>query len=295
MLSYTEPLYRPPSEAASLILQVTNGCSFNRCSFCSMYRDKPFFEKPLSRVLAEIDDAAARFPGVRRVFLADGDALVRPCDDLAAILERLHRAFPMLERVSSYALPLNLLRKTGAELERLCRHGLTLLYYGIESGSGEILRRITKGATPRSMVEGLEKARRAGMRVSATVVLGLGGRELWREHIDGTVALVNRLRLDYLATLQLRLEPERREPFRRAFERRGGRFVPQDDAGMLAELARLVAGLAPAAPLEFRSNHASNALALKGVLPRDRELLLARIEAATADDSLLRRAWVHGL
>ncbi len=295
MLDYHMPLYRPPSEANSLILQVTLGCSFNRCSFCSMYRSKHFEIRPIDEVLSEIDTVKRAYGGARRVFLADGDALACSTDHLLMILDALQEAFPALERVTAYALPNNLQRKSSKELATLREHRLTMIYYGIESGSTEILKRITKGATPQSMVEGLNKAKEAGLTVSATVILGLGGRTYWQEHVDETASLVNRLRLDYLSTLQLHLEPVVEGEFMEKFARRGGEFKSQGDIGILEEQLRLIAKLEPPTPLVFRSNHASNALPLRGTLPGDRELLLSALRAARAGQIALRPLPIRGL
>ncbi|MBK8507641.1 MAG: radical SAM protein [Candidatus Competibacter sp.] len=291
LIDYDMPLWRPPSEADSFIVQATLGCSFNRCSFCAMYRTKSFVIRPLAQVQAEIQAMARAHSGVSRVFLADGDALASPVEHLAAILQALRAAFPRLERVSSYALPANLLKKSVEELRQLRDGGLALLYYGIETGSADLLKRITKGATPEAMAAGLDKAKAAGLKVSATVILGLGGRAYWREHIDGTADLVNRLELDYLSTLQLMIDPSLREEFERKFREP---FQPQDDRALLLEQARLIERLDPPAPLVFRSNHASNALALAGVLPRDRAALLAQLELALAGGARLRPEWLRG-
>lgn len=291
LIDYDMPLYRPPSEGRNLIIQVTLGCSFNRCSFCSMYRDKTFSIRPLPEVLAEIERIGRSYPGVRRVFLADGDALAAPNDHLLTVLAALRTAFPRLERVSSYALPANLRKKTLEELQQLGENKLNLLYYGIETGSAELLKRITKGATPQSMIDGLNKAKDAGLRLSATVILGLGGRTYWREHIDATAELVNRTRLDYLSTLQLGLHPTIEEEFYRKFREP---FEAQDDAGILQEQTRLLERLNPPAPLTFRSNHASNALPLAGVLPRDKDRLLALLSMAQAGQVGLRPQWLRG-
>lgn len=291
LIDYDMPLWRPPSEADSFIVQATLGCSFNRCSFCAMYRTKSFVIRPLAQVQAEIQAMARAHSGVSRVFLADGDALASPVEHLAAILQALRAAFPRLERVSSYALPANLLKKSVEELRQLRDGGLALLYYGIETGSADLLKRITKGATPEAMAAGLDKAKAAELKVSATVILGLGGRAYWREHIDGTADLVNRLELDYLSTLQLMIDPSLREEFERKFREP---FQPQDDRALLLEQARLIERLNPPAPLVFRSNHASNALALAGVLPRDRAALLAQLELALAGGARLRPEWLRG-
>jgi coproporphyrinogen III oxidase-like Fe-S oxidoreductase len=260
-----------------------------------MYRTKKFSVKSIDRVLAEIDTAAKARPQTRRVFLADGDALVRPTEDLLTILKTLYDAFPMLKRVTCYALPKNLLEKPVEELMLLNKNGLMMIYYGIESGSDDILKRITKGANPDRMISGLEKATRAGLLISATVILGLGGKMLWKEHIDGTIDLINRLDLDYLSTLQLTLDPSVTDLFVERYERRGGKFIPQDDAGILQEQMRLVAGIATLKPIIFRSNHASNALPLKGILPEDRDILLETLDTARSGDLLLRPEWLRGL
>ncbi len=292
MVPYDMPLYRPPSEGANLIIQATLGCSFNRCTFCSMYKSKHYTARPLDAVFADIDAAAADWPDARRVFLADGDALVLPTDDLLRILDKLDAAFPELARVSIYATPINLLRKSVDELAALKARKLTLLYVGLESGSADILRRIHKGATPRSMTEALDKARAANLKVSATVILGLGGRDRWQDHIDGTAALLNQAPVTFLSTLQLTLEDGVVDEFLGSF---GEPFDWQDDAGILREQERLIAAIDPPAPVIFRSNHASNCLALAGNLPKDRDRLLATIAAARAGFAGLRPAFMRGL
>lgn len=290
-IHYDLPVWRPPSEASSFILQATLGCSFNRCSFCSMYRTKHFTIRPLAEVHAEIETVARIHPATQRVFLADGDALAAPVDHLVTILTALRAAFPRLERVSSYALPANLLKKSAAELTQLRENGLTLLYYGIETGSADLLKRISKGATPEAMVTGLTKAKQAGLRISATVILGLGGQTHWREHIDATTDLVNRLELDYLSTLQLMLDPMIYDEFHHKFREP---FQEQNDRALLMEQARLIERLNPPAPLVFRSNHASNALALAGELPRDQKAMLAQLERALTGRVQLRPEWLRG-
>lgn len=291
MLEYDFPLYRPPSEGSNLIIQATLGCSFNRCTFCSMYRDKTFAARPLAAVFADIDRAAAAWPEAHRVFLADGDAFILPTGHLLAICERLAARLPALQRVSAYATPLALLRKSAEEMARLKAARLSVVYLGIESGDKEILRRVAKGASPKGMTEAMGRARTAGLKVSATVILGLGGRGRWREHIDGTVAVVNAAPPNFLSTLQLGLEPERLPDFLGRF---GESFAAQDDAGMLDELERLVAGLAPPRPVVFRSNHASNALALAGTLPKDRDRLLAEIAESRRSGRRLRPVFLRG-
>ncbi len=291
MLRYDMPLYRPPSEAESLIIQATLGCSFNRCSFCSMYRTKDFVVRPLEAIFAEIDLAARLEPETRRVFLADGDAFVLDTPRLLAIARRLRERLPELQRISAYAWPLNILKKSDAELEELKKAGLSLVYVGLETGSADLLRRITKGANPRLHAEAVTRARGAGIKVSATVILGLGGRTRWREHVEGTAALINEAPPNYLSTLQLGIDPSIEDEFLRKFR---ADFLRQDDVGMLREQRELVAAIDPPRPVVFRSNHASNALVLKGVLARDRAALLRRIDAALEGDVGLVPDWLRG-
>ena len=295
ILRYDQPLYRPPSEGRNLIIQATIGCSFNHCTFCSMYKTKTFRPRPLMDVFAEIDTAARCWPDASRVFLADGDALVLPTDDLAAILDRLRAAFSHLERVSLYATPINLTHKSHADLGRLRAKGLSLAYLGIESGSAAILNRIRKGASPATITAALERAHAAGIAISATVILGLGGRHLWQEHIDGTIDVINRAPVAYLSTLQLRLEDDVVSDFIGRFEREGVSFMLQDDEGVLGELERLLRGLDPMSPVVFRSNHASNCLPLAGTLPEDRDELLALVALARQGAPVMRPELLRGL
>ena len=291
-LIYDLPLYRPPSEAENLIIQATLGCSFNRCTFCAMYKSKKFRARDLSEVFADIAAAARLQLDARRVFLADGDALVLPTDHLIAILDRLAETFPDLQRVTAYALPANLLKKSMEELSRLREHKLTLVYYGIETGSADILRRIRKGATPEGMVEGLSRAREAGIKTSCTVILGVGGRKRWRDHIELTAALVNAASPNFVSTLQLMLDETTLDDFLTSFDEP---FEFQDDNGILAEQELFVSSLEPPSPIIFRSNHASNALPLAGTLPKDKSRLVSEIHAAREGAVSLRPAWARAI
>ncbi|MDD4913123.1 MAG: radical SAM protein [Sideroxydans sp.] len=291
-LIYDMPLFRPPSEGDNLIIQATLGCSFNQCSFCAMYRSKQYVERPLADVFADIHQAAADWPDAQRVFLADGDALALPTEHLLAILNELAATFPRLTRVSCYATPGNLQRKSAEELTLLREHKLNLLYFGIESGADLILKKITKGATQKRMAEVLHKAHASGMKVSATVILGLGGTQHSDEHIDGTLALLNSAPVTYLSTLQLYLDESVKEEFHRKF---GEPFQMPDDLAILKEQERLISGLTPPQPIIFRSNHASNALALAGNLPRDKEKLLLQLREAMAGHRPLRPTFMRGL
>lgn len=291
-LIYDQPLFRPPSEGDNLIIQATLGCSFNQCSFCAMYRSKHYVERPLADVFTDIRQAAADWPDAHRVFLADGDALALPTEHLLAILRELAAALPRLTRVSCYATPGNISRKSTEELALLREHKLNLLYFGIESGADLILKKITKGATQKRMAEVLHKAHASGMKVSATVILGLGGTQHSDEHIDGTIALLNDAPVTYLSTLQLYLDESVEEEFHRKY---GEPFEMPDDLAILKEQERLISGLSPPHPVIFRSNHASNALALAGNLPKDKEKLLLQLREAMTGHRPLRPFFMRGL
>jgi len=257
-----------------------------------MYKSKEYKARPLTEIFSDIDQAAQGWPEASRVFLADGDALALPTADLLKILEKLAATLPKLTRVSCYATPSNLLRKQPEELSMLRQAGLNLLYFGIETGDRALLKKITKGATPRSLHEALHKAKDAKIKISATVILGIGGSEHWQSHIDGTVALLNSASVTYLSTLQLFLDPEVQQEFVKKF---GEPFRPQDDHAILLEQKRLIAGLSPPNPVIFRSNHASNALALAGNLPKDRLRLLAQIDRVLNGEAGMRPRYVRGL
>ena len=290
-IRYNEPVYRPPSEARSLILQATIGCSHNGCAFCYMYKEKSFRTRRWEELEAEIRYAAERWPDTRRIFLADGDAFVLGTSKLEHILDELNASFPALQRVAAYATPQNLLNKSVDDMKRLREKGLSILYYGVESGDPELLERIGKGATPDEMVEGCRKANEAGIKLSVTVVLGLGGREGSLRHARETAAVVNRIQPRYLSALTLMLGP-----FEEEYRRRMGPDFsynnPLDDVVELRELISLL----DTEKCIFRSNHASNYLALAGTLMKDRERLLEEIdEALEHPEAMLRLEWTRGL
>lgn len=291
-IAYDMPLYRPPSEGRNLIIQATLGCSFNRCSFCSMYKSKDYQARPLDEVCAEIDVAAADFPHSQRVFLADGDALALPTGHLTSILQHLAARFSGLTRITTYATPKNLLDKSPGELALLRQAGLKLVYLGIESGDNGVLKRIIKGASRKTIIKAIERATEAGLKVSATVILGLGGRDDWQAHIEGTAELINAAPPTYLSTLQLMLDEPSYAEFMHG---QPAGFAFQDDAGILAEQALLLQRLDPPRPVIFRSNHASNCLALAGNLPRDRQRLLAEIDSVSSGTGAVRPDFLRGL
>ena len=277
LIEYSPPLYRPPSEANNLILQITIGCKFNQCSFCSMYKHKAYRLKSAAEIQSDIDQMRVSLPDTSRIFLADGDAFNLDTDQLLAILKQLQDAFPNLTRVSCYATPANILSKSIDELQLLKSKKLSLLYVGIETGSNKLLKKITKGATQNSMTKALNLADSANIKTSATIILGLGGKKYWQEHIKETTKLLNKAAVTYLSTLQLYLDETSKKEFMTKF---GDDFEPQPDNDILLELSELIENLTPVKRLIFRSNHASNALALAGNLPKDKERLLNEIKQA---------------
>ncbi|MDH5179245.1 MAG: radical SAM protein [Gammaproteobacteria bacterium] len=291
---YIQPLFRPPSEANSLILQVTNGCSWNRCAFCEMYTapQKKFFVKKTPDVFAEIEHAAQVLPDVRRIFLADGDALVLSTRRLLALLEKIKQHFPQINRIASYCLPRNVQNKSPAELQELAAAGLGLVYVGAESGDDTLLQLIQKGETFATTVEALQKLQQAGIKTSVMILNGLGGVPYTEQHALHSAQLVNESRPDYLATLVVSF-PLGEARFR---ERFAADFSLLDQTGLFREMRRFIEHTALDRTI-FRSDHASNYLVLKGVLGRDKQALLDKLDMAIhqPDQLSLRQEWQRGL
>lgn len=288
-MRYAEPVFRPPSEAQSLILQVTIGCSHNACAFCAMYRNKTYAVRPLGVVAGEIARAGALWPETPRIFLGDGDALAAPADHLLEVLRLLGEAFPRLRRVSLYATPQNLLGKTGEELRALSGAGVSLFYLGLESGSARVLKAQNKGVTPEEAVEAVRRGHDSGMRSSVMVLLGLGGVEGSKEHALETARACNAMAPHHLSALTWM--PVEQAPLFRQMER--GSFRMPDDEGILAELEMLVENL-DLDDTVFRVNHASNPLPLGGRLRRDRDALLDAVRAARRGLLPLRPRFMRG-
>lgn len=288
---YDEPLFRPPSEAESFILQATLGCSWNACTYCAMYRSKRFRVRPLDAILADIAEAGIRFGAeVRHVFVADGDPLAMGLGHWEPILRALADAFPRLRRVGTYATVRNLLAKTPEELKRLRDLGLSLLYLGPESGDDLTLRRLAKGATAADHLEAARKARAAGMDQSLIFLLGAGGRVRSEAHARASGQLATAMDPKFLSTLTLTVVPG--TPLAKLEAQ--GRFELPDVRGLLMELRWFIEEARPSAAI-FRSNHASNHLPLGGRLPRDREAILATLDEALAGRRPLRPEWARGL
>jgi radical SAM superfamily enzyme YgiQ (UPF0313 family) len=291
---YIPPVFRPPSEAEALILPLTDGCSWNRCTFCEMYTDphKRFRPRNEAEVLETIARCGAELGDeVKKVFLADGDALALSTRRLVTVLRAIRRELPSVRRVSSYCLPRNLRHKSVAELQELAELGLGLVYVGAESGDDEVLKLVSKGETQATTREALDKLRAAGIRRSVMILTGLGGRALSRQHAAGSAALMNATQPEFLSTLVLSF-PRGEARLRAGFPG----FEPLDVPELLQEMERFVAALELERTV-FCSDHASNWLLLKGRLGADKERLLMQLRTAIDDpaNARLRPAWSRGL
>ena len=291
-VEYEGKLYRPPSEAHSYILQATIGCSWNKCVYCDMYRDKPVFRvRPLEETLDHIRRAGFEFGSrVEKVFVADGDALVMDLDHWEPILKACRKTFPHLRQISCYAMATNILDKSEDDLRRLRELGLSMLYIGPESGDDEVLKRIAKGSTAAQHIAAAERAKRAGMALSAIFLLGAGGTERSAEHAAASAELATAMDPDFLAALTLTVVPE--TPLARAEAK--GLFTLPDTRTLLGELRTFVAGARPTNAL-FRTNHASNYLPIGGRLPQDADDMVAVLDRALDGDVPLRPEWLRGL
>jgi len=291
MLNYDAPLYRPPSEAKSLIFQVTLGCSFNECSFCDMYRSKEYSERSWEEVKSEIDLMAKTLPDTTRIFLADGDALNLSTDYMVQIVEYIYQKFPNLERVSCYAMPMNLLKKTPEELNMMNKAGLNRLYLGIETGNDIILKKVTKGATQSTMIKSCNKAKDAGFTLSCMVILGLGGNKYTKENAVDTAKVINAVQPDYVGALTLYLENGIKEEFLTKFE---GEFERLTDSEAIDELELLISEINVDNAIVFRANHGSNAYNIGGTFPQDKQEMLEKITWMKKHPEVVRPQGLRG-
>ncbi len=293
-IRYVEPVFRPPSEAHSLILPVTDGCSWNKCTYCEMYTapQKKFRARDEGEVLEMIRKSGEMFGDrVRRVFLADGDALILPTHRLLRILEAINEHMPHVERVSSYCLPRNLKRKSVADLTQLREAGLQMAYIGAESGDDEVLQKVNKGETFDSTRSALDKLGEAGISRSVMILNGLGGEVLSRQHAENSARLANATQPEFLATLVVSF-PQGETRFRENFPE----WEPLDQIGLFREMRRFIEALELEQTV-FRSDHASNWLVLKGTLNADKSRLLEQLELAIRQPErvALRPEWARGL
>lgn len=272
-MKYEGIVYRPPSEANSLIVQVTIGCAHNKCSFCSMYKDKKFRIRSLKEIGEDLQDARDKYDYVKRIFLADGDSLVLSMEKLKHILLKIKDLFPECKRVAAYATPKDILRKTTEELNELSRLGIGILYMGIESGSDIILREIQKGVTSSEIIEAGQKVKDSGIKLSVTFISGIGGKDRWKENAIESAKVINSINPDYVGLLTLMVEPKTDIYESIKF----GQFKLLSPEEVMLETRELIKNIQVQNCI-FRSNHASNYVAIGGTLPQDKGKLISVID-----------------
>jgi radical SAM superfamily enzyme YgiQ (UPF0313 family) len=279
IVRYEGAVYRPPSEAYSLIVQITIGCSHNKCTFCSMYKDKEFRKRKTQEIIEDLKNARKEYRKVRRIFLADGNALALKTEYLKEILLCIKELFPECERIGIYSAPKDILRKSLEELKELHSLGLGIAYLGVESGSDEILKKIKKGVTSQEMIEAGKKILASGIKLSVTLISGLGGKEKWEEHAIESAKVINKIKPHYLGllTLLLRLGTEMYDEVKK------GKLELLNPKEVLKETKKLISNLNLTNCL-FRSNHASNYVSLSGTLSVDRDKLLKEIDGGLNEE-----------
>ncbi|MBT4337170.1 MAG: B12-binding domain-containing radical SAM protein [Bacteroidetes bacterium] len=290
-LGYDMPLYRPPSEANSLILQLTIGCSWNKCAFCEMYKAKKFRIRTEEEIEEEIEFLATYDTDVRRVFFADGNAMVLSADKLLRIIDKIHANFPKVHRISAYALPKDILSKSEEDLKALKEAGLNLLYVGIESGDDELLEKVNKGETYESTLISLLKAKQAGIKLSLMVINGLGGKKYSFQHALNSAKLINEIQPEYVSTLVLSF-PTGEKKYAEHFN---GDYESMTKIDLIQEMEVFLEHSDLNCSI-FRSDHASNYLVLKGILGRDKGRLLMQVKKAISNPHLveLKEEWQLG-
>ena len=284
-MHYSGAVYRPPSEAYSLIIQVTVGCSHNKCAFCNMYKAKQFAITPIEQVMEDLQWARKQYRRIERIFLADGDALILPTEHLMGILDYIRENFPECERVATYASPRSILSKPPEDLKRLREAGLAMAYLGLETGNEELLKKINKGVSVTQQIECGRKLKDAGMILSVTAINGLAGANGdWRSHAIDTAHALNAMRPDYIALLTLRIYTG--TPMHQWIE--SGELVMPQPMELIRE-TRLFLSEIDCPGAVFRSNHASNYLVLKGNLNEDRQAMIDQCDAALRGEATLRK------
>lgn len=291
-MDYVGQIYRPPSEAFSLLLQVTVGCSHNRCTYCGIYRSVRFRAKPWPVVEADIEEAARAGPVAHRAFLCDGDALILSQRRLVQVLEAIRRRLPWIERIGIYGDTRSVLGKSVAELRQLRQLGLGIVYHGVESGDDEVLRFIDKGGTRADAIETAERLREAGIVHSVILMLGVGGTAMSEQHARESASLLTALDPPFAAALTTTVIPG--TPLGRLQEE--GRFELPGKFGLLEELYTIVAESELSA-CRLSSNHASNYLPVRADLPQDKPALLAAMRTVIdgGDERVLKPEWMRGL
>ena len=283
-MRYEGNIFRPPSEAYSLLVQVTIGCTHNKCTFCSMYKDKKFRIRDPKEVLEDLAWARRAYRRVERIFLCDGDALALTNAKLLPILEFISENFPECQRVTAYARSTDVLRKSEEELRELRQAGITMVYIGAESGSDEVLKQINKGETRQQLIDGVRKAEACGIKASVTFISGIAGKAGWEDHAVQTGTMISEMEPSYVGLLTLMVDPD--VPI--AEEIRTGRLQLLRPEEVLEGTELLLENTKVSRPCVFRSNHASNYLSLRGTLPQDKDAMLKMIHRAMADHGMLK-------
>lgn len=273
-MKYEGVVYRPPSEAYSFIIQVTIGCAHNKCSFCSMYKDKKFRIRSLEEIYKDLYEARQMYAYVEKIFLADGDALVLQMEKLKSILLKIRELFPECRKVSAYAAPKDVLRKSLNELKELKELGMNMLYMGIESGSDYILKKINKGVTASQIIKAGQKIKQSGIKLSVTLISGIGGKDKWMENSCESAKVISEIDPDYVGLLTLMIERGTQ-----MYENiNSGSFKLLTPEEVMLETRELVKNI-KATNCIFRSNHASNYVSLGGTLSQDRDRIIDKIDA----------------
>lgn len=269
-MRYVGNIYRPPSEAYSYILQVTIGCSHNKCTFCSMYKDKAFKKRSMDEIVEDLHMARNRYNSIKRIFLADGNALVLSTKDLKTILNEINKIFPECERVGIYAAPKDILRKDINELKELRELGIKIAYLGIESGSDKILKNIEKGVSSEEIIEAGKKMIEAGIKLSATFISGIGSKQNLKEHALKSAHVINEIQPDYVGLLTLLIQ----KGTKLYDQVQRGEFELLSPKEVMEETKLLIENIKVDRKCVFRSNHASNYVSLAGDLPKDKQALI---------------------
>ena len=289
-MKYEGIVYRPPSEAYSLIVQVTIGCSQNHCAFCSMYKTKQFRIRSTDEIIDDFMEAREMYPKIEKIFLADGDALICPVQDLEMILKLIRKKFPECRQVTCYASPKSILLKKTDELKRLCQLGLSMVYMGLESGSDKVLEYMKKGADSKEMIKAAEKIHNAGIRLSVTAISGLGGKKWWKEHAVETGKVLSEMKPEYAGLLTLMIE----EGVPLEQEIKSGRFQLMNPYEILIKTREMLEHMDCPGCI-FRSNHASNYISLRGTLNKDKEKLIKQLDQAVSGSAHLKSEWMRML
>lgn len=283
-MRYEGSIYRPPSEAYSLIIQVTIGCTHNKCTFCSMFKDKQFRVREVEEVIKDLEMARKYYRRVEKIFLADGDALCLSNNKMMVILNKIKELFPECNRVGVYGTPKDVLMKTPEELEELKENGIGIIYIGAESGSPKVLELINKGATREEIIEAVKKIEAAGIKASVTFISGMGGPELMEEHAMETASMISEMEPSYVGLLTLMVEYG--APIYNDI--REGKFTVLTAEEVLGETALMLKNIDVKKTCVFRSNHASNYVSLRGNLPEDKDMMLAQLRRAMENTSLIK-------